>query len=45
MYEIVPGFIANCLTMIVVNYIVIQKDPAVLKQFDAVTSNISSDED
>jgi sodium/proline symporter len=36
MYEIVPGFVANTLVILVVNRIVTQKDARVLRQFDEV---------
>lgn len=36
MYEIVPGFIANCLTIFLVNLFIGQKDEGVLKEFDDV---------
>ncbi len=36
MYEIVPGFIANCLTIISINAIIGQKNETVLKEFDDV---------
>ena len=36
MYEIVPGFIANCLTIFLINIFVAQKDQSVLKEFDDV---------
>ena len=36
MYEIVPGFIANCLTIFLVNLFIGQKDESVLKEFDDV---------
>ena len=38
MYEIVPGFIANCLMIISINAIIGQKDKAVLEEFDKVLS-------
>jgi len=40
MYEIVPGFVANCMTIFIVNVFVQQKDPAVLEQFDAVVGQV-----
>ncbi len=40
MYEIVPGFIANCLTIFLVNFFVGQKDESVLKEFDYVVNQI-----
>ncbi|MCH8121398.1 MAG: sodium/proline symporter PutP [Planctomycetes bacterium] len=36
MYEIVPGFAANCLTILMVNLFIGQKDEEVLKEFDDV---------
>ncbi len=36
MYEIVPGFFANCLTIFLVNLFIGQKDESVLKEFDDV---------
>jgi sodium/proline symporter len=42
MYEIVPGFITNCLTILLVNIIIGQKDERVLKEFDEVVSKIKS---
>jgi len=42
MYEIVPGFIANCLTIFLVNIFIGQKDQSVLKEFDDVLSEIRS---
>ena len=36
MYEIVPGFIANCLTILFVNVVVGQKDGKVLKEYEEV---------
>ncbi len=40
MYEIVPGFIANCLTIFLVNLFIGQKDEGVLKEFDDVVNQI-----
>jgi sodium/proline symporter len=40
MYEIVPGFAANCLTISLLNRIIGQKDESILKEFDAVISEI-----
>jgi len=40
MYEIVPGFIANCLTIFLVNLFIGQKDQSVLKEFDDVVNEI-----
>jgi len=36
MYEIVPGFAANCLTIFLVNLFIGQKDESVLNEFDDV---------
>ena len=40
MYEIVPGFIANCVTIISVNAIIGQKDKAILDEFDTVINTV-----
>jgi len=40
MYEIVPGFIANSLVILVVNRIAQQEDARVLRQFDEVATEI-----
>jgi sodium/proline symporter len=40
MYEIVPGFIANCVTIISVNAIIGQKDKAILDEFDTVLNTV-----
>jgi len=40
MYEIVPGFIANCLTIISINAIFGQKDQTVLKEFEQVVNTV-----
>ncbi|MHC4483718.1 MAG: sodium/proline symporter PutP [Planctomycetota bacterium] len=42
MYEIVPGFIANCLTILLVNTIIEQKDQSVLQEFDEVINTVRS---
>ena len=36
MYEIVPGFLANCLTIVVINWLWPQTDPQVTAQFQEV---------
>jgi sodium/proline symporter len=36
MYEIVPGFAANCITVFIVNLFIEQKNTTVLKEFDKV---------
>jgi sodium/proline symporter len=43
MYEIVPGFIANCLTILLVNIAVGQKDEKILKQFEEVVTVITAE--
>jgi len=40
MYEIVPGFAANCLTILLVNFFIGQKDESVLKEFDEFVNEI-----
>ena len=40
MYEIVPGFITNCLMIFLVNIIIEQKDQRVLQEFDDVINEI-----
>jgi len=42
MYEIVPGFIANCLTIFLINLFLTQKDEGILKEFDDVLTKIKS---
>lgn len=42
MYEIVPGFAANCITITVVNLVIPQTDPAVKQIFEEVVSTCSS---
>jgi len=42
LYEIVPGFIANCLTILLVNMIVAQKDQRVLNQYREVVGAIKT---
>jgi sodium/proline symporter len=41
MYEIVPGFAANCLTILLVNFLIGQKDKRVLLEFDEMINEIS----
>ena len=43
MYEIVPGFIANCLTILLVNIVIGQKDIKILKQFEEVVTVITAE--
>jgi len=40
MYEIVPGFIANCFTIFLLNVFIGQKDEVVLKEFDDVVKTV-----
>jgi sodium/proline symporter len=40
MYEIVPGFAANCLAISLLNAFIGQRDELVLRQFDEVTTQI-----
>jgi sodium/proline symporter len=40
MYEIVPGFAANCLTILLLNHLVGQKDESILKEFDDFAAEI-----
>ena len=42
MYEIVPGFTANCLTILLVNYLMGQKDEIVLKEYEYVINIIKT---
>lgn len=40
MYEIVPGFAANCLVIVIMNRILCQNDANVLRQFDEVADEV-----
>ncbi len=40
MYEIVPGFAANCLVVAIVNRFIRQSDQAILRQFDEVVTQV-----
>jgi len=42
MYEIVPGFAANSLTIFLLDFFIGQKDERVLHEFDEVTKTVSS---
>jgi sodium/proline symporter len=42
MYEIVPGFIANSLTIFLINLFIDQKDKAILQEFDEVLTGIKT---
>jgi sodium/proline symporter len=42
MYEIVPGFFANCLTIFLINLFKRQKDQTILQEFDEVLTRIKS---
>ncbi|MHC4654146.1 MAG: sodium/proline symporter PutP [Planctomycetota bacterium] len=44
MYEIVPGFIANCLTIFLVNIAVGQKDEKVLEQYQDVVRTVRGEQ-
>jgi sodium/proline symporter len=41
MYEIVPGFVCNCVTIVLVNMVVRQKNEKVIKEYDEVNEMIS----
>jgi sodium/proline symporter len=40
MYEIVPGFAANCIAILLVNQMIRQKDARVFRQFDEVIAEV-----
>jgi sodium/proline symporter len=40
MYELAPGFLANCITILIANRIVRQDNPAVLQGFDEVVAAV-----
>lgn len=40
MYEIVPGFIANACVIMLINYIIPQKDGEILKEYDMVLARV-----
>ncbi|MDT8302449.1 MAG: sodium/proline symporter PutP [Sedimentisphaerales bacterium] len=42
MYEIVPGFIANCLMILLINLFITQKDQAILSEFEEVITKVIS---
>jgi len=42
MYEIVPGFAANCLTILMINFVIGQKDESILQEFDEFIGEIRS---
>ncbi len=42
MYEIVPGFIANCLTIFLINLFLAQKDQTIMHEFDDVLTKIKN---
>jgi sodium/proline symporter len=44
LYEIVPGFVANCVVILVLNAILGQKDERVLREYDAVIKAITERE-
>jgi sodium/proline symporter len=43
MYEIVPGFIANCITIYTVNFFAGQKDEAVLTEYEDVVNTVRAE--
>ncbi len=43
MYEIVPGFAANCLTIVTVNHFIIQKNSEIIEIYHEVVNNVSMD--
>jgi sodium/proline symporter len=43
MYEIVPGFIANCLTIFIINFFITQKNQTILNEFDNVIKQVGCD--
>jgi sodium/proline symporter len=40
MYELAPGFLANCMIILIVNRLVRQDNPLVLRQFDEVAEEV-----
>jgi sodium/proline symporter len=42
MYEIVPGFIANCLMIFLINLFITQKDQTILSEFEEVITKVRS---
>jgi sodium/proline symporter len=42
MYEIVPGFIANCLMIFLINLFFVQKDQTILNEFNDVLKTVSN---
>jgi sodium/proline symporter len=42
MYEIVPGFIANCLTIFLINIFIAQNDQTILNEFNDVLKTVRS---
>jgi sodium/proline symporter len=42
MYEIVPGFAANCVTILLLNFFIGQKDQRILQEFDDVVNETRS---
>ncbi|MHC4211941.1 MAG: sodium:solute symporter family transporter, partial [Planctomycetota bacterium] len=41
MYELVPGFVTNCVTIFVVNHLVPQTDKSILQQYDQIVEQLS----
>ena len=44
MYEIVPGFSANCLTILLVNIAIGQKDEKILEQYQDVVRTVRGEQ-
>jgi sodium/proline symporter len=42
MYEIIPGFVSNCMTILLANAIIGQKDSMVLRQYEEVVGRLSA---
>jgi len=42
MYEIVPGFLCNCVTIFIVNNVAGQRSEKVLRQYEEVVSEITA---
>jgi sodium/proline symporter len=42
MYEIVPGFVANCLVIFIVNMVIKQKNVDILREFEVVRNQVNN---
>ena len=42
MYEILPGFIANWVTIIILNRFIMQRNEAILKEYDEMLAEVKS---